>query len=77
MPNDNDIIIICLDFRLIDSPKVVTTRVGFPFGTSDHCFVSAVIKVEQKIPDISLIQNGFPKSKADWNGIHEDLSQLD
>ena len=67
----------CLDLLLTDSPGVVTARIGSPIGTSDHCFVSAVIKVDQSVPDISFTRRVLLKSRADWNGIHEDLSQLD
>ena len=67
----------CLDLLLTDSPGVVTARIGSPIGTSDHCFVSAVIKLDQRVPDISFTRKVFLKSRADWDGIHEDLFQLD
>ena len=36
-----------------DVPAVVTSNVGSPVGTSDHTYVSAHIRTEQTVPEIS------------------------
>ena len=67
----------CFYLQLKDSLGVIPARVGSPVGASDHCFVSAVIKVKQRFLDISFTCNVFFKSRVDWNGIYEGLSSLD
>ena len=67
----------CLDLIFIDTPGVVTGNVGSPIGTSDHCYVSAIIKTEHTVPDISFSRKIYLKSKADWDGILNDLRKLD
>ena len=42
----------CLDLIFTDTPGVVAGNVGSPIGTSDHCYVSAIIKTEHAVPDI-------------------------
>ena len=39
-----------LDIVMSDAPDIVNVFVGTPLGTSDHCFVSCVLRVEQSIP---------------------------
>ena len=36
---------------MIDVPDIVDVSVGFLLGTSDHCFVSCVLRVKQAIQD--------------------------
>ena len=43
----------CLDLIFADTPGVVAGNVGSPIGNSDHCYVSAIIKTEHSMPDIS------------------------
>lgn len=66
-----------LDLIFTDTPGVVTTNVGSPIGTSDHSFVSAVIKTQQAAPLICTSRKIYLKSRGDWNGILRDLSLLD
>ena len=47
------------------------------FGTSDHYYVSAIIKTEHTVPDISFSCKIYKKSQADWDGILNDLRELD
>ena len=67
----------CLDLIFTDTPGVVAGNVGSPVGTSDHCYVSAIIKTEHAVPDISFSRKIYLKSQADWNGILNDLRELD
>ena len=64
----------CLDLVFTDTPGVVACNVGIPVGSSDHCYVSATIRTEQAVPDVSFSQKIFIKSLADWDGILHDLS---
>ena len=66
----------CLDLILTDVPGVVTSSVGSPIGTSDHSRISATIRIQQTVPDISFSRKVFLKSQANWNGILFDLSLL-
>ena len=65
-----------LDLIFTDAPAIVASNVGSPIGTSDHCFVSAHIKIEQTIPDVSSSRKIYLKSQADWNGVLSDLSNI-
>ena len=67
----------CLDFIFTDTTGVVAGNVGSPTGTSDHCYVSAIIKTEHVVPDISFSRKIYLKSQADWDGILNDLHELD
>ena len=66
-----------LDLIFTDTPGVVAGNVGSPIGTSDHCYVSAIIKTEHTVPDISFSCKIYLKSQADWDGILNELRELD
>ena len=51
-------------------------NVGSPIGTSDHCYVSAIIKTEHAVPDISFSLKIYLKSQAHWDGILNELVSL-
>ena len=38
------------DLVMTDAPDIVDMVVRAPLGTSDHCFVSCVLRVEQYVP---------------------------
>ena len=65
-----------LDLIFTVTPGVVAGNVGSPVGTSDHCYVSAIIKTEHVVPDISFSCKLYLKSQADWDGILNDLREL-
>ena len=67
----------CLDLIFTDTPGVVAGNVGSPIGTSDHCYVSAIIKAEHAVPDISFSHKIYLISQADWDGILNNLHELD
>ena len=67
-----------MDLIFTDTPGVVVVgNVGSPTGTSDHCYVSAIIKTEHAVPDILSSHKIYVKSQADWDGILNDLHELD
>ena len=59
----------CLDFIFTDTPHAVADNVGSPVGTSDHFYVSAIIKTEHAVCDISFSCKIYLKSQADWDCI--------
>ena len=67
----------CLDLIFTDTPGVVAGNVGSPIGTSDYSYISAIIKTEHSVPDISFSRKIYLKSQADWDGILNDLRDLD
>ena len=67
----------CLDLIFTDTPVVVAGNVGSPIGTSDHCYVSAIIKTEHAEPDMSFSCKIYLKSQADNDGILNALCELD
>ena len=67
----------CLDLLLTDSSGIVAANVGLPVGTSDHNFVSARIKINQFVPNVSFSRKIYLKSRADWDSICDDLLSLD
>ena len=66
-----------LDLIFTDVPGVVNVNVGSPIGTSDHAYISAIIKIKQPIPAVNFSRKIYLKSQADWNSILHDLSILD
>ena len=67
----------CLDLLFTDSSGIVAANVGPPVGSSDHNIVSANIKINQFVPNVSFSRKIYLKSRADWDSIHSDLLNLD
>ena len=55
-----------LDLVMTDVPDIVDVFVGTPRGTSDHCFVSWVLWVEQPVPEYNIRSTVFLKHRANW-----------
>ena len=43
--------------------------VGIPLGTSDYCFVSSVLRVEQSVPEYNVRSTVFLKHRTDWESV--------
>ena len=43
-----------LDLVMTDVPDMVDVVVGTPLGTSDHCFVSCVLRLQQSVPEYNV-----------------------
>ena len=43
-----------LDLVITDVPDIVDVVVGTPFGTSDQCFVSCLLRVKQSLPEYNV-----------------------
>ena len=67
----------CLDLIFTDTSGVVAGNVGSPIRASDHCYVSAIIKTDHAVPDIPFSLKIYLKSLADWDGILNNLRELD
>ena len=44
---------------MTDVPDIVDVVVGTPLGTSDHCFVSCVLRFEQSVPEYNVRSLSF------------------
>ena len=56
-----------LDLVMTDIPDIVDVLVGTPLGTSDHCFVSCVLRVEQSVPGYNVSSTVFLKHRTNWD----------
>ena len=57
-----------LDIVMTDVPDIDVV-VGTPLGTSDHCFVSCLLLVEQSVPEYNAISTVFSKHRTNWNSV--------
>ena len=58
-----------LDIVMTDVLDIVDVFVGTPLGTSDHCFVSCVLWVEQSVPEHNTRSTVFLKHRTNWDNI--------
>ena len=42
---------------------------GTPLGTSDHCFVTCVLQVEQSVPERNVRSTDFLKCFTNWDNV--------
>ena len=54
------------DLVMTDVPDMVDVVVGTILGTSDHCFVSCVLRVEQSVPKYNVRSPVFLKHSTTW-----------
>ena len=52
---------------MTDVPDIVDVFFGTPLGTSDHCFVSWVLRVEQSVPEYNIWSTVFLKHRTNWD----------
>ena len=50
-----------LDLVMTDIPDIVDEVVSTPLGTSDHCFVSCMLRVEQSAPEYNVRSTVFQR----------------
>ena len=58
-----------LDLVMNDVPDIIDVFVGTPLGTSDHCFVSCVLRVEQSVPNYNVRSTVFLKHRTNWGSV--------
>ena len=56
-----------LDLVIRDAPDIVDVFVGTALGTSDLCFVSCVLCVEQSVPEYNVRSTVFLKHHTNWD----------
>ena len=66
----------CLDLIFPDILGIVASSVGSPTGTSDYCYVLAVIKTKQGVLDILYSFEICLKPQANWDCIFNDFCEL-
>ena len=57
------------DLVMTDVTDIVDVFVCTPMGTSDHCFVSCVLRVEQSVPEYNIRGTVFLKHHTDWENV--------
>ena len=65
-----------LDLVLTDVSGIVACGVGSPIGSSDHSLIKINVELDQVVPDVRFTRKVYLKSRADWNGIRTDLTEL-
>ena len=58
-----------LDLVMTDIPDIVDVLVGTPLGTSDHCFVSCVLRVGQSVPGYNVSSTVFLKHRTNRDSV--------
>ena len=54
---------------MTDVPDIVDVFVGTPLGTSDHCFVGCVLRVEQSVREHSIRSTVFLEHRTIWDNV--------
>ena len=54
---------------MTDVPDTVDVVVGTPLGTSDHCFISCVLHVEQSVPEYNIRNTVFSNHRTNWDSV--------
>ena len=54
-------------------PDIVNAVVGTPLGTSDHCFVSCVLSVEQYVMEYNVRSTVFLEHRTNWDSGSQEL----
>ena len=52
-----------------DVPDIVDLFVGTPLGTSHHCFVCCVLRIEQSVPEYSIRSTVFLKHRTNYDNV--------
>ena len=58
-----------LDLVMTDANDTVDVFVGTPLGTSDYCFSSCVLRVEQSVPEYNVSSTAFLKHRTNWDNV--------
>ena len=58
-----------LDLVMMFAPDTVDVFAGTPLRTSDHCFVSCVLRVEQSVPKLNVRNTVFLKHRTNWDNV--------
>ena len=59
-----------LDLVITDVTDIADVFVGTPLETSDHCFVSCVLRIEHhSVPECNIRSYGFMKHRTNWDNV--------
>ena len=58
-----------LDLVITDVLDIVDVVDGTPLGTSDNCFVSCVLRVEQCVPEYNVRSTVYLKHRTNWDTV--------
>ena len=62
--------ILAVDYLVMtDVRDIVDVVVGTPLGTSAHCFVSCVPRVEQSVSEFNVRSTVFLKHRTNWDSV--------
>ena len=59
-----------LDLVMIDVPAIVDVVIGSPLGTSDHCFLCNVLRVEESVLEYNVRSTVFRKYRTNSDSVH-------
>ena len=59
-----------LNLVMMDVPDIVDVFIGTPLRTSDHCFVSCVLRVEQSVLEYNIRSTVLLKHHTNWDNVH-------
>ena len=65
-----------LDLVMTDVLDIVDVVVYTPLSTSDHCFVSCVLRVEQSVPEHNVRSTVFLKHLTNWDIFRNAVRRL-
>ena len=65
-----------LDLVMTDVPGIVDVVVYTALSTSDHCFVSCVLRVEQSVPEHNVRSTVFLKHLINWDIVCSAVRRL-
>ena len=61
---------------MTDVPDLGDFVVGTPLGTSDHYFVSCVLRVEQSVPEYNVRSTVFLKHRSNWESVRSAVRSV-
>ena len=65
-----------VDLMMAYVPDIVDMIVGTPLGTSDHCFVSCVLRVEQSGPEYNVRSTVFLKHRTNSDSVRRAVRSI-
>ena len=61
---------------MMDVLDIVDVFVCTPLGTSEHCFVSCVLRVEQSVPEYNIRSTVFLKHRSNRNNVRSAVKSF-
>ena len=61
---------------MTDVTDIVDVVVGAPLGTSDHCFVRCVLRVEPSVPEYNVRSTVFLMHRTNWDSVRSAVRSI-